>query len=56
MEPVGGISNFSLKKLSNDVALISAPIRPHKKAVKKIEVQGAKEKQMLQKLGFSVSL
>jgi hypothetical protein len=29
----------------------SAPVRPHKKAVKKIEAEGAKEKQLLLKLG-----
>jgi hypothetical protein len=29
----------------------SASVRPHKKAVKKIETEGAKEKQLLPKLG-----
>jgi hypothetical protein len=33
----------------------SASVRPHKKAVKKIEDEGAKEKQMLLKLGGILS-
>jgi hypothetical protein len=35
--------------------LTSASIRPHKKAVKKIEAEGAKEKRMLLKLGIILS-
>jgi hypothetical protein len=53
---LGGVSNFRLEKNSTGIASISAPIRPHKKAVKKIEAEGAKEKQMLLKPGFAVSL
>jgi hypothetical protein len=33
-----------------------ASVRPHKKAVKKIEDEGAKEKQLLLKLGDVVGL
>jgi hypothetical protein len=32
----------------------SASVRPHKKAVKKIEAEGAKEKQLLPKLGSAI--
>jgi hypothetical protein len=32
-----------------------ASVRPHKKAVKKIEAEGAKEKQLLLKLGNAIS-
>jgi hypothetical protein len=32
----------------------SASVRPHKKAVKKIETEGAKEKQLLPKLGGAI--
>jgi hypothetical protein len=34
----------------------SASVRAHKKAVKKIEDEGAKEKQLLLKLGDAISL
>ena len=33
-----------------------ASIRPHKKAVKKIEAEGAKEKRLLLKLGNAIGL
>jgi hypothetical protein len=31
-------------------------MRPHKKAVKKIEAEGAKEKQLIPKLGNAIGL
>jgi hypothetical protein len=34
----------------------SASVRPHKKAVKKIEGEGAKEKQLLLRLGGAIGL
>ena len=34
----------------------SASVRPHKKAVKKIEAEGAKEKRLLLKLGGAIGL
>jgi hypothetical protein len=34
----------------------SASVRPHKKAVKKNEAEGAKEKQQLPKLGSAIGL
>jgi predicted xylose isomerase-like sugar epimerase len=34
----------------------SASVRPHKKAVKKIEAKGAKEKQLLLKPGSAIRL
>ncbi len=33
-----------------------ASVRPHKKAVKKIETEGAKEKQLILKLGNAIGL
>jgi hypothetical protein len=38
---------FKVQIFSSHTAPISASIRPHKKSVKKIEAQGAKEKQVL---------
>jgi hypothetical protein len=36
--------------------LTCASVRPHKKAVKKIEAEGAKEKRLLLKLDYAIGL
>jgi hypothetical protein len=46
---------FAFKIIEFMASPTSASVRPHKKAVKKIEAEGAKEKQMLLKLGGILS-
>jgi hypothetical protein len=52
----GCISSFRIHKIKFLAFSTSASIRPHKKAVKKNEAEGAKEKQLLPKLGYILSL
>jgi hypothetical protein len=50
------IQIFAFKIIRTIGFSTSASIRPHKKAVKKIEAEGAKEKLLLLKLGSAIRL